>query len=80
MRTIQLTQSETRRLNYIIESVVSGSRHPATFKGKALQRMKNTVSVPLGRNKRILFERSENKYRFLQVVTHERYNQIIART
>lgn len=80
MREVHLTRSEAKRLERTVEAIVSGSCHPASFGGKVLTRMNGVISVPLGRRKRILFERFDKKYKLLQVVTHERYNQLLERS
>lgn len=74
----QLTRSEATRLDQVVETVMKHRMCPSIYRGKILKRFGRTVySVPLGRRKRILFERSCRGYSLKAVLTHEQYNRFI---
>jgi hypothetical protein len=79
MRETQLNQSEVTRYAHITHAVELDQEHPAEFGGKSVKRLKGIYSIPLGRRKRILVKRRQAGFTVERVVTHEAYNQIIAK-
>ncbi len=75
-----LVQSESDKLDEIVEAITVQGQCPCRYRGKRLKRFGRTIySVPLGRRKRILFERSHAGFSLKAVLTHEQYNRFIAK-
>lgn len=74
-----LNQSENERYTSISRAVGVEKQHPAEFGGKVLKRLKGIYSIPLGQGKRILVRRRKVGFSVERVVTHQTYNQIIAK-
>ena len=75
-RTLVLPRAQQNRLSTVIEAFTAGDVSPAVFKGKRLHFDRRIVSIPLGRRWRAIFARTNEGYRFLKTLSHERYNKI----
>jgi hypothetical protein len=76
----QLTVSERQKFEATVDAVTEKRICPSKFKGKWLKRFgRTTYSVPLGRRKRILFERDRRGFALMTALTHEQYNRFITK-
>ncbi len=76
MKKIALPRSYLIRLAKVRHALEIENRQPGEFHGKRLNKMRNLVSVPIGRRWRALFVITPHGYKFRDCLTHEHYNKL----